>query len=153
MLAINSIHRGSPMKTFVLTLIVALGVAGPAHAQRVDARTSEAMRGLGNLSSIVNETNRKTMGFDSVAEVGSATLGNPIAVFMVRLDQLRQYKGEEASQLLVDLQTFMYPVQVAGRVRTTVEVERTNGGWGVARIGGAQRIRAIDKHRAVAMKA
>src|SRR5262245_15138226 len=127
------------MKTLVLTLIFALGTAGAAHAQRIDARTGEAQRGLGHLSSLVTEDNRKTMGFDSLAEVGAAALGDPIAVFMVRLDQLKQYKGEEASRLLVDLQTFVYPVHVAGRPRTTVEVSRTPGGWEVARIGGAQR--------------
>lgn len=143
------------MKTTVLTtLIVALGIAASAHAQPPDTRASEAAaRGLITLHDIVNETNHRTLGFDSVDEVRSAKLGDALPVFMVRLDQLKQYKNEEAGRLLLDLQTFVYPVRVAGQVRTTVEVRALDGKWETARMGGAQRIRALDKHLTTAMKA
>jgi hypothetical protein len=134
------------------TLIIVFGVTATVHAQPLDARATQAARGLGALPDLINAANYKTMGFDSVAEVASAKLGDAIPVFMVRLDQLRRYTGEDGSRLLVDLQTFVYPVHVAGQVRTAVEVRLVNGTWETARIGGAQRIRAIDKHRKAVMK-
>jgi hypothetical protein len=133
-------------------LVIALGVSASARAQSVESRNVEAARTLQSLPDLVNEKNHRTLGFEKVDEVRSAKLGDAIPVFMVRLDQLKLYKGGDASRLLVDLQTFIYPVQVDGQVRSTVEVRAESGRWEQARIGGAQRIRALDKNRRAAVK-
>ena len=56
-------------------------------------------------------------------------------------------------RLLTDVQRAVYPVEVEGQVRTTVELHSVSGRWEVARMGGAQKIRAMDKQRRSTMKA
>jgi hypothetical protein len=140
-------------KTSSIIAFIVLCMTASAHAQSPSTPASEAEHGLTALAGIVDGTNHRTMGFDSLDEVRLAKLGDAIPVFMVRLDQLKRYSGEDGNRLLVDLGAFVYPVHVAGQVRTTVEVHTVNGKWEMTRVGGANRIRAMDKHRRNVMKA
>jgi hypothetical protein len=144
------------MKTLLLTaLIIILGASTPAlaqSAQAVQARAAEATRVLQDLPQIVNKDNHRAIGFESVEEAQAGKLGEPISVYMIRLDTLQKYSGEDAGKLLVDAQRVVYPVEVAGQVRTTVELSAVGGRWQMSRIGGAQKIRALDKNRSAAMR-
>lgn len=142
------------MKKILLTaLLLTLGSSTAASAQPQDVRTAQAERTLQELSQLVNKENHRSMGFESVDEARSGKLGEPIPVFMIRLDHLQQYRGEDPGRLLTDIQRAVYPVQVAGEVRTTVELQAVNGRWETTRIGGARKIRAIEQHRRSAMRA
>ena len=141
------------MKNILLTaLIVALGASTAAVAQPAQARALEAARVLQELPQIVNKDNHRSLGFESAEEAQAGKLGEPIAVYMIRLDALQKYSGEDPGRLLVDVQRMVYPVEVAGQVRTTVELSAVEGRWKLARIGGAQKIRALDKNRSSAMR-
>jgi hypothetical protein len=136
------------MKTLLLNaLLLVLAISTSASAQSLDARAAEASRTVQELPKLVNAGNHRALGFNSVDEARSGKLGEPIPVFMIRLDSLKSYRGEEPGRLLVDTQRFVYPVQVASEVRTAVEVRNVNGKWETARIGAAQKIRAMDKNR------
>src|SRR5688572_30093957 len=53
---------------------------------------SAATASLAVFRKLVNDQNYRELGFESVQEVGSSTLGSPIPVVFVRLDQLREYR-------------------------------------------------------------
>jgi hypothetical protein len=142
------------MKNLLLTaLLVILGVSTSAQAQAPEARATQAARVLQELPEIVNKDNHRALGFERVEEARAGKLGEALPVFMIRLDALQQYRGEEPGRLLTDVQRAVYPVEVAGQVRTTVELHAVNGRWELARLGGAQKIRAMDKQRRTTMKA
>ena len=144
------------MKTLLLTALLAvLGVSTSAQAQSQaasDARTAKAARALQELPELINKDNHRSLGFESVEEARAGKLGDAIPVFMIRLDALQQYRGEDAGRLLTDVQRAVYPVEVGGQVRTTMELTSVNGQWEVARMGGAQKIRAMDKQRRSTMR-
>lgn len=145
------------MKTLLLTALLAvLSVSSSAQAQAAqatDARAAKAARALQELPDIVNKDNHRSLGFASAEEARAGKLGDAIPVFMIRLDALQKYRGEDPGRLLTDVQRAVYPVEVDGQVRTTVELHAVNGRWEVARMGGAQKIRAMDKQRRSTMKA
>ncbi|KFE63722.1 hypothetical protein [Hyalangium minutum] len=145
------------MKTLLLTALLAvLSVSTSAQAQAAqasDARAAKAARALQELPDIVTKDNHRALGFESAEEARAGKLGDAIPVFMIRLDALQQYRGEDPGRLLTDVQRAVYPVEVEGQVRTTVELQSVNGRWEVARMGGAQKIRAMDKQRRSTMKA
>jgi hypothetical protein len=141
------------MKKILLTaLLVTLGVSTSALAQAPEVRAAKAARILQDLPEIVNKDNHRSLGFESVEEAQAGKLGAPLSVFMIRLDELQQYRGEEPGKLLKDVQRTVYPVEVAGQVRTTVELRAVGGQWELARLGGAQKIRAMDKQRRTTMR-
>src|SRR5262245_13345700 len=59
-----------------------------------------ALSSLRNLVS-VDEQNYKRVGFDSVAQVEKATLGQPLDVYLVPLDKLREWNGEAPDALVL----------------------------------------------------
>jgi hypothetical protein len=142
------------MKNLLLTALIAvLGISTSSLAQPSDARAAEAARTLQELPQVVNKDNHRSFGFESADEARGGKLGEAIPVFMIRLDDLKQYRGEEPGRLLTDIQRVVYPVQVGGEVRSSVELHQVNGRWATARIGGAQKIRAMDKNLRAAMRA
>jgi hypothetical protein len=115
----------------------------PAH-QPEDA----AMRGLATLQKMITPQNFKSMGFETFDEVRSATLGEPLAIFQVRLDQLRAYEpGEDPNKLLVDSGQMIYPVATNGSVRSSIVVVKTEEIWKATRFGGPNLIQALAKSR------
>ena len=102
---------------------------------------------LEELPQLITQANHRSLGFEAPEEARSSKLSEPIPVFMIRLDELQRYGGEEPGRLLTDVQRSVFPIEVAGQVRSTVEMQAVNGQWRMARIGGAQKIRAMDKQR------
>ena len=145
------------MKTLLITALLAvlsLSTSAQAQSQQaLEARTARAASAVQELPELVNKDNHRSLGFESVEEARAGKLGDAIPVFMIRLDALQQYRGEDAGRLLTDLQRAVYPVEVGGQVRSTVELQAMGGKWEVARLGGAQKIRAMDKHRRSTLKA
>src|SRR5579883_1619265 len=96
---------------------------GTGRAQALSApadplREAQAVRSLSTLAQVVTEENHERLGFRSVAEAGQAAADAPVAVYMVRLDQLRDFRpGQDAGQLLVDLESAVYPLRAGGEVR------------------------------------
>jgi hypothetical protein len=142
------------MKTTLLTaLLVCFGASSTALAADLEASAAPAAKVLEELPQLVTQANHRSLGFKAPEEALSSKLGEPIPVFMIRLDELQRYGGEEPGRLLTDVQRSVFPIEVAGQVRSTVEVQAVNGQWRMARIGGAQKIRAMDKQRRSTMKA
>jgi|SRR6185295_582001 hypothetical protein len=122
------------MKYLVVLLSMCLVATAFAQPARDPAWAREAFQAaaqsLTSFQAMVTDQNFRQMGFSSPGEVKTATLGPPLPVFMVRLDDLRAYRpGPDAGTLLRDLHKTIYPVLVNDHVRSSITVERRDNRW------------------------
>lgn len=105
---------------------------------------SAATQSLASFRQLVNKDNFKDLGFESPDEIANATLGEPIPVIFVGLNQLREYKqGSDPNALLSSISQTNYPVMARGQVRSSVVVEQVNGKWHTASLGNGALAKAI----------
>lgn len=141
--------RGLMVSTLVLLTMLAAcnrdsGKQQPPAAQAQEAAT----RGLETLRGLVTADNYKAMGFDSADEVKSAALADPLPVYHIPLDRLREYKaGTDPNSLLNDVGQMMYPVVANAQTRSSIVVARQGDGWKEARFGGPSLIKALSQAR------
>ncbi|MGB6633092.1 MAG: hypothetical protein WBE52_17775, partial [Terriglobales bacterium] len=108
-----------------------------------------ASSGLATLRKLVNANNYRSMGFESQDEVNSGLLGDPLHVFLVRLDLLRQFQpGGDPDKLLSDIGEELYPVLVNDAPRSAVVVEKQGEQWSPVSYGGANLVKALAQRRA-----
>ncbi|MDH5835264.1 hypothetical protein [Luteimonas kalidii] len=110
-----------------------------------DARlaTEVAGKSLSTLSQLVTEQNYRAMGFESAGEAADATLGAPIPVYLVQLDELRAYAGGDPAALLRPLQQVVFPVNVDGATRSGITVENADKGWQASGFGSPALTRGL----------
>jgi hypothetical protein len=121
---------------------------GPSPAPQSASSTEAAKQGLETLRKLVNANNYRAMGFESLDELRSATLGDPLHVYLVRLDQLREYRPEsDPDKLLTDIGQELYPVVVGGAVRSSVLVAKEREHWSAVSFGGANLVKVFDQKR------
>ena len=97
-----------------------------------------ASQSLATFKKLVTKDNYKELGFDSPDEVSTSTLGSPMRVFMVKVEQLRDYQTEkDANALLSESGQMYFPVTVNGEARSSVVVEQAEGKWRSASFGNA----------------
>ncbi len=108
-----------------------------------------AVRALDTFRKLVNEQNYRAMGFDSVSEVRSATIGQPLVEFYVRLDKLREYRpGGNPVSLLDGGDKVIYPVLVGQQVRSSIVLARDSSGWAAASYGGPNATKLLYRTKA-----
>ena len=101
----------------------------------VDAQ-SAATASLAVFRKLVNDQNYRELGFESADEAGNATLGTPLPVVFVRLDQLREYReGADLNNILGQSNQLNFPVMARDQVRSSVVVEQLNGRWKMGALG------------------
>jgi hypothetical protein len=139
------------MNRFALICIL---FAAVTHAQIADdsgymrETQGAAAQSLMVLRQMVTADNFKDMGFASVDEVKEAGLGQPISVYLVRLDELREFKaGADPAALLRSLGKVIYPVTVRQQVRSAVTLERKDNQWRATEFGSPKLIALLDKMR------
>jgi hypothetical protein len=151
-------------RRMVVTTIcaAAAGLALPSLAVTVNAQQdkpqgptvsaaaqSAAAQSLATLPKLVSAANYRELGFASPDEVATATLGAPVPMYFVRLDQLRDYPaGGDPKALLTDLHQLFYPVVVRSDTRSGIVVQETKEGWRVASFGNAglaKQVAAVGK--------
>jgi len=97
---------------------------------------SAATASLAVFRKLVNNQNYRDLGFESVEEAASATLGTPIPVVFVRLDQLREYReGTDLNSILSQSNQMNFPVMVRDQVRSSVVVDQADGKWKIGTLG------------------
>ncbi len=96
-----------------------------------------ATEGLATLQGLATQEKAAGSGFITAEEAKSATLGQPLAVLLVRLDQLARYKPEEDPAPLLQSTSpkVIYPVLVGERVRSAVTVTRKGDRWSATGFG------------------
>jgi len=147
--------------TFVLIALPLQGCskpeAGRSGAEQGEQQSyadaqSAANASLATFRKLVTSDNYKEMGFESPGEVVNATLGDPMRVYLVKLDQLKEYKqGGDPNALLTDLNRIVYPVVVREQVRSSITVEAIDGKWKTTTFGqGATTKQIAEAKKAVA---
>ena len=106
---------------------------------------SAATQSLTVFRQLVNNQNYRELGFESPDEIANATLGQPLPVSFVRLDQLRQYQqGTDVNSLISQSNEVNFPVMANNQVRSSVVVEQINGRWKTGTLGNGALAKHID---------
>lgn len=143
------------MKTVAFLAILSALMFNPAMAQQLDEPIdpAAATRALETLRALVTEQNARSYGFDSQAEAETATLGSPIPVTFVQLDELREYsEGQDPAALLHSVNQVFVPVVIGGQVRSSILMERSDDGWRAVSFGAPNLARLISESRAAAAR-
>src|SRR5262249_21986467 len=126
----------------VLLLFLVLGLAcnrDKEPSQRPDQQAGEAgfadmqtaaEKALNTFRKLVTQQNYKELGFDVADEVSNAALGQPMLIFLVRLDRLREHQpGTDPNRLLTDSHQALYPITIRNQMRSSVLVGQTGAKW------------------------
>jgi len=116
------------------------------------APTGDAQQAASNalvtLQKLVNEQNYKGLGFASLDEVKTSTLAPPLVLYNLGLDRLKNYQpGQNPNSLLTASSETIYPVSVAGQVRSSVTVVKTETGYTTASFGNAANVKDLTRYR------
>jgi hypothetical protein len=137
----------------LIAVVALLATAVNAYAEDPAAKavnqTRElADRELSTMRQFASDQSARALGFASEDKGANASLGEPIAVFMVRLDELQRYEPHtDPNKLLHDAETVIYPVITDGQVRSSIFLEKTNQQWNAGRFGGANLARLLNDAR------
>jgi hypothetical protein len=139
----------------LLILMLSLGIAGAQESRTDRAQAdSAAATSLQTYAKLVSTENARSLGFESPAQVSSAKLGEPLRIYFVRLDQLREYApGHDPNTLLSGSDKLLYPVTTDGTVRSSVIVEKYKNVWRGTSVGNPPLARSATRARDAARRA
>lgn len=135
------------LSTLLLLFVAALGAAcsntekgssssNGSSQNQMSGHEAAARKALEALPTLVTQDNFSAMGFGSVEEARSATLGTPTARRTVGYDKLLSYQpGTPLTQLFEGREEFIYPVLVGQEVKTSIVVAANAGGWQISSVG------------------
>jgi hypothetical protein len=121
----------------------------PKDSTLAAARDSRpaAAAGLDTLRALAKE-HYAILGFSEAGQAATATLGEPLVEFLVRLDSLRAYTSTtNPASLLSGGDKVMYPVTSGAETRSSIEVDRVRGAWRPVSYGGQNLAAAVVKQR------
>jgi len=114
------------------------------HDETFGDAQSAANASLATFRKLVTNQNYRDLGFESAEEPASATLGTPLPVVFVHLNQLREYsEGTDPNTLIGQSNQMNFPVMVRDQVRTSVVVEQVDGKWKMATLGNGALAKQI----------
>ena len=146
------------MKTILGAFLICASVSAAAQqpmesSAMVRQGQEVATAALGTLRSMVTEDNFRNLGFESAKDAASAVVDPPVPVYMVRLDELRALQpGQNAEALLRPANRLIYPVSVAGKVRSSIVVEQVGEKLVASSFGGPKLVTAITRYRDESMR-
>ncbi len=133
-----------------LPVLLALAlIAGPAAAQEdqspeIPKPTAEDLQASREAASqaleviaVLADPLLEKLGLGAAGARSAAALGEPIPVFNLNLNHIKELgKGEDPRTLLTRSDEMFYPISVAGKVVSSVTVEKhDDDGWTMASIG------------------
>ncbi len=149
------VRRPTPRVLLLLVILLLIIVAsiyyfvlrgedeGVPKPDTVVDQQEAADNALGIMQDLAKD-NYTLLGFQSEEEAKSATLGTPLTVYLVYLDDLQNFENESTSNdLLQDSKIVMYPVMVDDTIRSAVGIQNSEDGWTPATFGNATLIKAI----------
>lgn len=127
---------------------------GAANLRILADESQPTARGaLVNFGKLVSEKNATRMGFAKPSDVQRAQLDTPLGDFIVRLDELGQYRaGSDPSALLHPTGQITYPVKVGERVQSSITLHKDNSTWRAVSYGSPMLITALQDTRDVVVK-
>lgn len=137
---------GTNPATTPLTAPPAMAAPAPAAAAGFATAAAAATASIATLANVVATNPSGKRGFASSTEVSSSTLGDGLPVQFVGLSNLTAFThGQDTKGLSIDKHEVLYPIMVAGAVRSSVTVQKGgNGKWRAVKFGYASI--AISSH-------
>ena len=131
---------------YILALFMVLSFASFAGADGPEPQVLEAAKsGLKQFRMLVTEKNYKDLGFENPQEPLKTVIGEPVREFMVRLDDLKEFKaGDDPARLVKGGDEYICPVTVEGGVRASVIVAKSGDAWKAVSFGSPKTIRLIE---------
>lgn len=130
---------GSTLGRATVTAPPANGTPTPAAPAGFPTATAAASASIATLANVVGLNPSGKRGFASSQEVTSSTLGDGLPVQFVGLSTLAGFApGQDTKALSIDEHQVLYPIMVAGTVRSSVTVQQgANGKWQAVKFGSA----------------
>ncbi len=126
-----------------LIIIVLISAAGPALGEVPEQVLSERQRGSEMLKKLA-EKNYRELGFESPKEALEIQVGFPLREFMVRLDQLKEYRAEsDPRNLLGSGNEYMFPVTVGKEVKSSFSAAKVGDKWVLVSFGSPNRTKLV----------
>ena len=121
----------------------ATGQPAPSATQAMAAQA-----GLTTFQGLVDAKNHAALGFTSPEDVRRARLGEPMPIFLIRLDALQRFTEDtNPDTLLMDARRALYPVEVDQRIATSLTVTQHDDGWRATDFGNSAVARAVTRFR------
>ena len=110
------------------------------NVQKLEDLHKAAVRGRDQYQMMVTPDNFRALGLNRAADAARTTLGTPSREYLIRLDQLKEFKqGDDPAKLLTDTGIVQYPIVLDNKVRSTVSMVQQDGQWKAISIGEAIR--------------
>ncbi len=111
--------------------------AGPYSSEQLAAVREPLKLALKNfVDAATVDENYRVLGFRTAAEAKSSELGDPIAIYIVPLEKLRNYSAlADPRELLTGGDRLTYPVLTRNAVRSSLTMAKVNGAWIYAKAG------------------
>lgn len=118
-----------------LLFLLALSMAQYCNAQVPASADQAAAKGLKDLQQLATTSPSGQFGLQSI-EIDKVELQKPLPVYLVKAEQLASYvDGKNPKDLLTDIHSFVYPVSVAGTVKSSMQIEESAGEWRMVAVG------------------
>jgi hypothetical protein len=130
-------------------LCSSLGIAqAPMDEKDTRAAGVAAAAALAAYTKLVTPENYRSLGFETPDEIQRAGLGEPLADYFVRLDELQRYQpGSNAAALLQRSPQFLFPIHVGEATRSSLTVARVEREWKGVAFGSPGFIRSLSAVR------
>ncbi|MFH2045401.1 MAG: hypothetical protein ABIK92_09680 [Pseudomonadota bacterium] len=146
------------MRILITMITVYFIMLSQVHAEQylfphkeTQIKASESLVTLNQL--ISKQKNFREMGFESSDELKIMNIGEPLQVFIVRLDHLKGYqKGMDADKVLRGGNHFIYPVLANNQVRSSITIAGSENKWKAVSFGNPTMIKLLTKTRAESAK-
>ena len=135
--------------TACLLLIGTTALAGE-QALSINIETAAQVASVRAFKELGAQTGPRLSGMPAAAEMDAAALGDPLAVKMVRLDELLRYQPgatADPTTLIHDLSTVIYPIRVSGEVRGEMVMGKIDGAWSARGFGGTSHAKQLEHVR------
>jgi hypothetical protein len=123
------------MKSRLLLLCPLFFAFKTAFPQAPSAANEAAEKGLGDFRQLVSTSPGGKFGLQST-EVEKTELQKPWPVYLVKAEQLAKYAStQDPKELLTDIHSFVYPISVSGAVKSSMQVDQSDGEWRMVAVG------------------
>jgi hypothetical protein len=108
--------------------------------------TNLAVEGLKVLDRLVTQENAQAFGFIRKTDASQATVGRPIREFRVHLDDLKSFLlTDDPIKIVRGGQRLLYPVLSAGRVSSSIRIEKYKAASRIQSLGNITLIKMIEE--------
>jgi hypothetical protein len=148
--AFTAMRRSVRYQVLAFCVVLLAGCSREKYESKPLAQQPQeaASSAIVTLQKLVNDQNYRSLGFQTVDEVRQARLGEPLEVYIIGLEKLKNYRaGQDPNTLLVPSAETIYPVTVSGNVRTGVTIIHKEQGYESSSFGQADVVKRLTLYR------